>query len=143
MNLLQPRKEEHDLEERVINKINSFYLIERKSSEVFSWDGIPITTTKEMEYILDMILRNKDKGITTDNQIAQWDKFWLQEEIASMARYTWGWAWPPAFASLRTAPHRPNKRQRAVLDCQLFNTARPRFMARLLSGLIASVTRRA
>lgn len=84
MDLLQSRKEESDLEERVMNKINSFYLVERKSSEVFSRDGIPITTTKEIEYILDMILRNKDEGLTTENQTAQWDKFWLQEEIASM-----------------------------------------------------------
>ena len=55
MHLLRRSKEEPSLEERVINKINSFYLVERKSSEVLSldtirWDRIPITTTKEVNF---------------------------------------------------------------------------------------------
>ncbi len=79
-------KSESDLEKRVIDRINSLYLIERKSSEIFNGEGtLPITATQEVKYIAGQFLRNNGIDITRDGETAGWDKFWAQEMAAAMA----------------------------------------------------------
>lgn len=94
------------LEERVVERINS-YLIERKSSEILDGERrVPITTNLEVRIIANKFLKDKNVKIPQDvldlflassaidlkmvDETTGWDMFWAQEMAAAMVAIAHG-----------------------------------------------------
>lgn len=74
------------LETRVIEKINTFYLIPRKSSELLDGYGrVPLTTTNEVIGIAEQYLGNRGVDTTQKDEVTGWDIFWAREMAAAIS----------------------------------------------------------
>lgn len=74
-----------DLETRVMDRINSYYLIQRKSFELLDAQGrAPLTTIKEVIEIAEQFLRNRGVDTTQKDEVTGWDIYWARERAAAM-----------------------------------------------------------
>ena len=75
-----------DLEAKLIERINSFYLLPRKSSEVLDAQGkIPLALTEEVRQIADLFLRGASIDPTGQDDATGWNIFWAREMAAAMS----------------------------------------------------------
>src|SRR3989338_3355116 len=96
MNLLPRRgKGEPVFEQIIADRINAFYLLERKSFEVQDRSRhIPIVATPEVIDIANQYLRTNGIDTAINDETTGWDIFWARELAAAMSMSASGRRYP-------------------------------------------------
>jgi len=79
------RKEDHEAEGNLVDRINDWHLLPRKSFEVMDTERkIPLTAKPEVKEFASQFLKNLGIDPTIDDEVTGWERFWAQEKAAAM-----------------------------------------------------------